>query len=187
MRRVADELGVSPMGLYRRVATRDDLAASSTKPLTRLSSSPSSASREVQLRSVFLSVHRTLLAHPGLIAILTSQSISTTRAMRAVEHCLPPSVTPVQPRRRHRRVSALQSYTFGFTVQQRAHDADQRSHLTSPRALPADDYPQFRCNGLQCLASTHSNRLTGCYGPPKPYPSQYTQTPTRAAITMRPK
>ena len=147
MRRVADELGVSPMGLYRRVATRDEiLDGLIDKALDALAVVPEpGAAWEVQLRSVFLSVHRTLLAHPGLIAILTSQSISTTRAMRAVEHMLAAlRGAGFSPDAAIAAVAALQSYTFGFTVQQRARtDADQRSHLSSLRALPADDFPQI--------------------------------------------
>jgi AcrR family transcriptional regulator len=147
MRRIADEIGSSPMSLYRHVESRDEilrgLVDRALEPVA-LDADPG-APWDEQLREIFTGVHRSLLEHPGLIAILATQSVSADRAMRAVESMLASlraagftgddSVAVV---------AALQSYTFGFTVQQRARSADdQRSHLETLRALPAGEYPQI--------------------------------------------
>ena len=147
MRRIADELGVSPMGLYRHVETRDEILAGLVdRALEAVATDvdPGEAWDE-QVFKVFTGVHRTLLEHPGLISILSTQPISAERAMRAVEGMLGTlRAAGFSPDDAVAAVAAAQSYTFGFTVQQRARTAEDReSHLKGLRALPRDEYPQI--------------------------------------------
>ena len=147
MRRVADQLGASPMGLYRHVASRDEILeglVDQALEAVTVDTDPDSAWDE-QMRQVFSGVHRTLLEHPGLIAVLSTQPISAERAMRAVEGLLATLRTAgFSADAAVAAVAAAQSYTFGFTVQQRARSASgQQAHVDTLRSLPAADYPHL--------------------------------------------
>jgi hypothetical protein len=103
------------------------------------------ASWDTQLRDTFVAVHRSLLAHPGLAEILNTQAVSSTHAMRAVEQLLA-SLRAAGLSAHHAvaAVAALQSYTYGFTVQQRARAGrDPAGHLAALRAPPEDEFPQL--------------------------------------------
>jgi TetR/AcrR family tetracycline transcriptional repressor len=147
IRRVADELGASPMGLYGHVRTRDEILEGLIEravELPHLTPDPNSP-WDQQLRDTFVAVHRSLLAHPGLTEILSTQSISGVHAMRTVEQLLASlRAAGLTPHHAVAAVAALQSYTYGFTVQQRARAArDQATHLAALRALPRADFPQL--------------------------------------------
>lgn len=147
IRRIADELGASPMGLYGHVRTRDEILEALIERAVELPHLAPDRDRpwDHQLRDTFVTIHRGLLAHPGLAEILSTQSISAMHAMRAVERLLAGlRAAGLTPHHAVAAVAALQSYTYGFTVQQRARAArDQASHLAALRALPRAEFPQL--------------------------------------------
>lgn len=147
IRRISEELGASPMGIYGHIQTRDEIVEALIERAVELPQPTPDPDTpwDQQLRDTFMAIHRSLLAHPGLTEILSTQSISTTHAMRAVERLLASlRAAGLTPHRAVAAVAALQSYTYGFTVQQRARTArDQATHLAALRALPEADFPQL--------------------------------------------
>jgi len=145
MRRLADAMGVSPMGLYRHVKTRDEiLDGLADKALEALNLEPDpDADWEMQLKQIFTSVHETLLEHPGLISILNDRPVSAERALEAVERIL--AIVRTAGFSGEEAISilaALQSYTFGFSVQQRARAGrDHHQHAERLQSLPATRFP----------------------------------------------
>jgi AcrR family transcriptional regulator len=147
MRRVAASIGVSPMGLYRHVETRDEIVQGiADMALEDIEIEfDAGASWEAQLKAVFTRIHETLLAHPGLIHVLHVQPISAERAMDAVEAILGIlRGSGFSGEEAVAIVGALQSYTFGFTVQQRARiGTEGGDHVKRLKALPTSEYPNL--------------------------------------------
>ncbi|WP_293043911.1 TetR/AcrR family transcriptional regulator C-terminal domain-containing protein [Mycobacterium sp.] len=147
MRRIGEELGASATGLYRHVNTREEIVDGLIdRALGSVTTDTDSGQPwDTQLRHAFLAIHRALLGHPGLTAVLSTQPVSTVRAMRSAEQMLAVlRGAGFAPDTAIAAVAALQSYTFGFTVQQRARTAANPSnHLTALQALPESDFPHI--------------------------------------------
>jgi TetR/AcrR family tetracycline transcriptional repressor len=147
MRRVASSIGVSPMGLYRHVATRDEIVQGiADMALEDIDVElDSGGTWEDQLKAVFTQIHETLLAHPGLIHVLHVQPISAERALDTVEALLGIlRGSGFSGEEAVAIVGAVQSYTFGFTVQQRARiGTEEGQHVKRLKALPTSEYPNL--------------------------------------------
>jgi AcrR family transcriptional regulator len=147
MRRVAASIGVSPMGLYRHVATRDEIVQGiADMALEDIDIElDATGTWDAQLKAVFIQIHETLLAHPGLIHVLHVQPISAERALDTVEALLGIlRGSGFSGEEAVAIVGALQSYTFGFTVQQRARiGTEEGQHVKRLKALPTSEYPNL--------------------------------------------
>jgi AcrR family transcriptional regulator len=145
MRRLADELDASPMSLYRYIRTRDEIVEGlADLALEQLDiQPPADLTWQEQLRQIFTGIHDVLLAHPGLIHILEHQPVTAEHAFTAVERLLAIlRKAGFSGSDAVATIAALESYTFGFTLQQRARaGTDQHDHLTRLQHLPPDQFP----------------------------------------------
>lgn len=147
MRRLADELGSAPMSLYAHFATRDEIIDGlADKALEALDLEPDPrAPWPEQLLEIFEGVHQVLLAHPGLIHILHVRDVTSERSLHAVERILSILRTGgFDGSEAVLALGALESYTFGFTVHQRARTGrDQERRLAQLQQLSPDDFPNI--------------------------------------------
>lgn len=145
MRRLADELGASPMALYRHVSTREEIVQglAGTALAGLRVDAELGGSWDRQLVSIFNAVHLLLLEHPAVIEVLRFQPLTARPALELVEWIFRilreagfSGADAVAA------VAALESYTLGFTLQQGARvGLDPTEHLAHLSALPVEDFP----------------------------------------------
>ena len=147
IRRIAEELDQSPMSLYRHIRTKEEiLEGLGDLAWEILGREPEpSVSWDEHLRQTFTHMHRSLLDHPGfvdiimlepnrglhvyavierLMGVLTGAGFSTDDALLAV--------------------ASLESYTLGFTVQQRVRVGRDAGHTHPPLFdLPREQFPNL--------------------------------------------
>jgi AcrR family transcriptional regulator len=147
MRRISDELGVTPMALYRHVGTKEEIVDGlADLALNPLDTEPAQdAEWHEQIREIFASVHDSFIEHPGLVEILLRRPVTANRAVRAIERLLRILCSAgFDGREAVGAIAALASFTFGFTLQQRTHArsaAEQANRLRTLRQLPREEFP----------------------------------------------
>ncbi|WP_189597058.1 TetR/AcrR family transcriptional regulator [Paenibacillus elgii] len=89
-RRLAHELGVTPMAIYRHVRNKDDLLDAMTEHV--LASFDTSAVKETnwleQIRGLLYALRRVLLAHPSGTYLLSRRSLPSTNRLKIFEMSL---------------------------------------------------------------------------------------------------
>jgi AcrR family transcriptional regulator len=147
MRRLADELGVGAMTLYRYVATKDELQDQLVVTvLGDLATSPDpSLTWREQLTAVTTELHEKLRAHPGATEIILSRPLPSPafdRYREAILAILRGAGFPVD-----RAVDALTSltcYALGFSLVERVrHDTDPRQEQRRLKKLPKAEFPNL--------------------------------------------
>lgn len=145
IRRIADELGVSPMSLYRHIRTKEEILDGLGALAREILASVIELASEwdEQLRQVFVHMHHALLEHPGIVQILLTQPASSGPVYRTMEQLLGAMrYAGFAAEDALREIATLESYTLGFTVQQRSHSAlnpdDEQTRLMelSPAEFP---------------------------------------------------
>lgn len=144
MRRVAAALGVRAMTLYRYVDNKDELVrAIIDSSLDNVGRHREAGSRWAdQLASVMHELHEIFRAHPGLIELIASESISSpgldhvrNRLLELLRAGGLPRVAGIDA------LTAAFSYTIGFALVTRTRDRATNAEAERLRALPAQEYP----------------------------------------------
>lgn len=156
VRRLAGELGVSPMALYWHFRSKDDLldgmAAGFFDELT-LPPTDSAAAWDQQLRSILRSMVDTLRVHPSVAGLLTTRTVSTQRSLRVTESMLellrrggfPPHEATQVARHALHAVAGLVDPRSGLDARPEPEDrTDARRHARLfLESLPPDEYPRL--------------------------------------------
>lgn len=124
IRRIAEEFNLTPMSLYRHIRTKEEILDGLGELAREILAAPvdRSLSWDDQLRRVFVHMHAALLEHPGIVQVLLTQPASSGPVYRTVEQLLASMCSAgFEPEDAMREIATLESYTLGFTVQQRSH------------------------------------------------------------------
>lgn len=147
MRRVAAELGVTPMALYGHVKTRADVVDSVTARALGIADIEleSGLPWERQLILVMRRLRRALSQHPGVIDVLVAQFVQGPAMDHVRERLLGVfRSTGLSLQQSVDWAVALSSYTLGYSVMERARrrksPADEFKRL---RRLPKAEFPNL--------------------------------------------
>jgi AcrR family transcriptional regulator len=149
MRRLGRELRVEAMSLYRHVASKDDILDGIADLVTSEFEVPSGAADwKTAIRRSVVSAHEALLRHPWASSVIESRLNSGPARLRYLDAVIGvlsgagfsmPDVA--------RAFVALDSHTYGFTLQEQswAIDVDHapEAAATLARALPTGEYPNL--------------------------------------------
>jgi AcrR family transcriptional regulator len=133
MRRLAKQLGASPMSLYRHVATKEELLRLIADRQLAEVELPDTEGLPWRTAIVELTsaLHRSFLAHPHLSAILAVQHIDAVAIFRATEVILRALRSAgLDDREAVRALDVITSYAAGFT--------QRRNELRSRTAAPGE-------------------------------------------------
>jgi AcrR family transcriptional regulator len=140
MRRLADELSVSPMALYKHVANKHDLLdLIANRHLAELDLAEDEPAWEHRLSRIFRSFHELMVIHPVLAHVASSQSLEGPSARRMAEVVLAilrnngfSDAEAVEV------FSVLASYTVGLTLSRRARQATDEERSQRTQRLAGD-------------------------------------------------
>ena len=150
MRRLGEELGVEAMSLYKHVANKDDLLDGMTDSVFAEIELPDDASDwRTAMRERAISVRAVLARHPWATSLMqsrTSPGPATMRHHDTVIGTLRGAGFPVALTAH--AFSALDSYIYGFALQQRSlpFDTGEQAAEIADAILarfPAGDYPHL--------------------------------------------
>jgi AcrR family transcriptional regulator len=150
MRRLGQDLGVEAMSLYRHVASKDDLLDGMVDAVFAEIELPEPGTEwRTAMRSRAASVRGALTRHPWATPLMQSRSRpgpSTLRHHDAVIGILRGAGFPIALVAH--AMSALDSYIYGFALQQRAlpfETGEQTAELAESimASFPADEYPHL--------------------------------------------
>jgi AcrR family transcriptional regulator len=151
MRGIADELGVSAMGLYRYVLTKEDLLGRVADRYFAEVHYPTDngASWQERVAEVFRSVRRVLLDHPDLAQILSAQPVDGPAAYRGAEVVLQAlREAGLAGEAAVGAFDTLRSFTTGFTLRESARNQPKAPRslyrLHDLESLPPEEFPQVR-------------------------------------------
>jgi AcrR family transcriptional regulator len=151
MRGIADQLGVSAMGLYRHVRTKEELLALIADRYFGEIHYPlrSEGSWQEQIAEVFRSVRQVFSDHPDLAGIIATQPVDGTAAYRGAEVVLQAlQEAGMSDDDAVAAFDTLRSYTAGFSQRETARrqpDAPGAiARLHGIEALPAGQFPRVR-------------------------------------------
>jgi AcrR family transcriptional regulator len=153
IRRIADELGVTPMALYRHVRDRDDIVVWVVDGLLSEMGSPDvpEAEWEAWLADSARMLRRLLVGRPGVLAVFLARPVTVPAALRRAEHSLEILAgAGFAPEAAAQAYASVQSYTVGFAALEVSRsrggvaagttDASWRRFYAG---LPPEDYPRL--------------------------------------------
>jgi AcrR family transcriptional regulator len=150
MRRLAAQLGCSPMALYRHVATKQDLIrAIGEHYLADIELPPTDGMAwEEAIIAVVSVLHHAVLERAALVEIVAVQHVDAAAIFRAEEAILRALCSAgLSERDAVRGLSVITSYTVGATqrrAEQRAGSPAAVHRLQRLLQLPADTFPTLR-------------------------------------------
>ena len=147
MRRVAAEVGASPMGLYRHFRGKEELVEAIVEAASGEESIDLSAEDwQTQLRELGRAIHRILERHPATVQLRLRRPIQTPAALRVTE-------AGVQILRRAgfsraeaaRAFRTLFLYAFAYAAFNTPESPDEtrRETLAALHALPPEEFPEL--------------------------------------------
>jgi AcrR family transcriptional regulator len=147
IRRIADELGLSPMSLYRHIRTKEEIVEGlGDLAWEILGAEPDPGVEwDEHLRQTFMHIHRALLDHPGLVDILMLKPTRGMHVYAAIERMIGVlTQAGFSSDDALLAVASLESYTLGFTVQQRVRAGRDPGTDHPPLFdLPVDQFPNL--------------------------------------------
>jgi AcrR family transcriptional regulator len=147
MRRIGEELGLSPMGLYRHVRTKEEIVHSLGDRAWEILGRETDPGIpwDEHLRQTFSHMHRSLLDHPGFVDIIMLEPNRGLHVYTVIERLMGVlTKAGFDTDEALLAVAALESYTLGFTVQQRVR-AGRDAGIEHPPLfdLPSDQFPNL--------------------------------------------
>lgn len=148
MRKLAEELGVVPMALYKHVANKDELLDGMVDLVFCEIEFPSSAADwKTALRQRAIATRAALARHPWAIGLMESRTRpgpANLRHHNAVMGCL--REVGFAFKMAVHAYSALNSYTYGFALQEKSSPFETAEESAAVaelmlRPFPADEYP----------------------------------------------
>jgi AcrR family transcriptional regulator len=122
IRRIADELRLSPMSLYRHIRTKGEIVQGlGDRAWEILGREPEPGiAWDEHLRQTFTHMHRSMLDHPGLVDIIMLEPNRGLHVYAVIERLMGVlTEAGFDTDAALVAVASLESYTLGFTVQQR--------------------------------------------------------------------
>ncbi|PSK91374.1 TetR family transcriptional regulator [Murinocardiopsis flavida] len=162
MRRIAQELGVDPMSLYRHVGAKDGLLDLMTDAVVAGIERPAPAATWVETaRDLMLSARRTMIRHPWAAEVIKSRPDPTPAALRHLDTLLGVlREGGVSLDLTHHALHVLGSRVLGFSEDLYDDKARDRPETTAAQAAAwARELPRI---AEMALASTHEGALGGC-------------------------
>lgn len=152
MRRLAQELGVVPMALYKHVANKEELLDGMVDVLVAEIDPPvSDAGWKDAVRLRVLSARRSLLRHPWARQVLESRTTRTPAVLGYMDSFIGMFLAGgFSVDLTHHVMHALGSRMWGFT---------QELFDDSAKAVPADPAPEVQAAMLQEMAKRYPNIL----------------------------
>jgi AcrR family transcriptional regulator len=150
MRRLATQLGCSPMALYRHVATKQDLIRSIGEHYLADIELPDTEGMhwDEAIIAVASALHHAVLERAPLVEIVAVQHVDAVAIFRAEEAILGALRSAgLSDREAVRGLSVITSYTVGATqrrAEQRAGSPAAVHRLQRLHQLPADTFPTLR-------------------------------------------
>jgi AcrR family transcriptional regulator len=147
IRGLAATLGVAPMTLYGYFTDKEALLDAVVDAIADAAELPvEEGDWDERLRALLGMVHRSLLEHPGLVALRFARPIATPSAFRVTEACM--VALRDAGLDRHAAAAAFRAlfvFTFGAAAfAARAGSADRAAVGDVLSALPADEFPELR-------------------------------------------
>ncbi len=162
MRRIAQELGVDPMSLYRHVGAKDGLLDLMTDAvIARIERVEPGATWMETAREQMLAARRTVLRHPWTAEVLKARPVPTPAALRYVDTVL--GVLRgggLSPALAHHALHALGSRLLGFS--QDLYDDGGDTDPAAARAQAAALAPHTPWVAEMVLEASHGGALGGC-------------------------
>lgn len=148
MRRLGQELGVEAMSLYRHVANKDDILDGIADLVMGEVEVPSGdVDWKTAIRRSALSAHQVLLRHPWAGTLIESRVYSCPAGLRHMDATIGVlSAAGLSMPMVIRAMMALDSYIYGFALQELAWPLDEDTRevaATFARGLPAGEYPNL--------------------------------------------
>ena len=153
-RRLATELGASPMSAYAHVRNKDELLdLMLDHVLGEIDLRPTGGGWVAQLRAMFRSYHKVLLAHPGIARIYSENVRIGPNGLRAIERTMAVlREAGFSPAKATNAFFALFNYTIGYhqigrvnplqsTSESEAREAATKALATYFSALPSTEVP----------------------------------------------
>ena len=147
MRRLGRRLGVEAMSLYNHVEDKDDILDGMVELVATEFEVPSGAHDwRSSIRSSAISVHEVLRRHPWASSVMESQARAGSARLRLLDALIGILVGAGFPMPIViRTLIALDSHTYGFTLQEQAwpFPSDEAPEMAAALAgdLPTDTYP----------------------------------------------
>lgn len=86
MRRIAEELGCSPMALYRHVADRQELLLAMLDDIAaRVELPPPAAGPRAEIRALMTTAHRVLAEDPWVVTVLVVDGLASPKILPLIE------------------------------------------------------------------------------------------------------
>lgn len=164
MRRLAAELDVVPMALYKHVAGKDDLAAGMLDVVVREiePGDPALPSWRAALRSRILAARASLLRHPWSLSVIESSATPTPAVLDYIEGTIGVLLRGgFSPALAHQAMHALGSRMWGFT-----HDLfPSPPPATAEEAAATAAALAARYPGILTIAGAARHDANGILGP----------------------
>lgn len=163
MRRLAQELGIDAMGLYRRVRDKDDIIDGATDAvLAEIEAGPPTGDWRSAMRELAMAARRVMLRHPWAPRLVTDRKHVGPAALRHIERVLLIlEHGGFTLELSHHALHVLGSRPLGFTQDPFDDSAQDRSDSPPPeeigRAFAA--YPNV---ARMAVAARHDGALGGC-------------------------
>lgn len=147
IRKIAEEFGLSAMSLYRHIRTKEEIVDGlADRAWEILGREPEvGISWDEHLRQTFIHMHRSMLDHPGLVDIIMLEPNRGLHVYAVIERLMGVLTNAgFDTDAALLAVAALESYTLGFTVQQRVRAGRDASTDHPPLfELPSDQFPNL--------------------------------------------
>ena len=162
IRRIADELSLSPMSLYRHIRTKEEIIQGLGDLAWEILDTPPDpeVGWDEHLRQTFTHIHRALLDHPGLVDILMLEPTTGMRVYAVIERLMGVlTKAGFSSDEALLAIASLESYTLGFTVQQRVRAGRDPGRDHPPLFdLPPDRFPNLS-RALRSSPAGHPRNL----------------------------
>jgi len=127
MRKLASRLRVSPMAIYRHVADKQELLSLvADRYFEELVTPDRAAESPLYVEEWFLALHRLMIDHPVLAHVMAAQPLDGAIAWRSADGVIGALVAcGLSPNEAGELVTALLTFTIGFTLVGLARDAER--------------------------------------------------------------
>ncbi|WP_341728953.1 helix-turn-helix domain-containing protein [Brooklawnia sp.] len=141
MRRVADELGVAPMSLYRHVGDRRDLLIAMLDVVALAIERPGSGEPRAELREILAGLHSAFQRHDWVVQLLTVDGLASVHIMPLMNQIFDALArSGLQPEAALKAWQLLFEYLIGESMMTHTRGTTQAQEVfraTDPDELPA--------------------------------------------------
>jgi len=148
VRRLASDLGVDSMALYKHVRNKDDLLGAAMRHVFVDVRPHEEGEWWEQVRAVYVQHRRVIRSHPWVLSVIQAHSVQSSEPWGGVEEILALLTKHLGPEGAARWARLLAAYTNGFL-------------LTEPDLVHLSDEPQLGPDLPRVAQAMHRNADTG--------------------------